>query len=133
MLTMSVSHVDKPKKFDETNFKHWQQKMHFYLTTLHMDRFLKEEVSLLTAESNALTVYAWKHSDYICRNYVLNGWLTRCITCIARSQLLRPYVSHLTISIKPRTLGLISELLAAFFIIRWWILRLWSLKCENCR
>ncbi|XP_074347103.1 uncharacterized protein LOC141685927 [Apium graveolens] len=57
------------------NFKRWQQKMHFYMTTLHLDRFRKEEVPLLTGESNTQTLYAvdaWKHSDYICQNYVLN-------------------------------------------------------------
>jgi len=75
MPTVPAAHAEKPEKFNGTNFKRWQQKMHFYLTTLHMDRFLKEEPPLLTAESNMQTVYAadaWKHSDYICRNYVLN-------------------------------------------------------------
>ncbi|KAL8119261.1 hypothetical protein AgCh_016688 [Apium graveolens] len=77
MPTVPAAHAEKPEKFNGTNFKCWQQKMHFYLTTLHMDRFLKEEPPLLTAESNMQTVYAadaWKHSDYICRNYVLNCW-----------------------------------------------------------
>ncbi|KAL8124282.1 hypothetical protein AgCh_012073 [Apium graveolens] len=75
MPTVPAAHAEKPEKFNGTNFKRWQQKMHFYLTTLHMDRFLKEEPPLFTAESNMQTVYAadaWKHSDYICRNYVLN-------------------------------------------------------------
>ena len=75
MPTVPAAHAEKPEKFNGMNFKYWQQKMHFYLTTLHMDRFLKEEPPLLTAESNMQTVYAadaWKHSDYICRNYVLN-------------------------------------------------------------
>ena len=46
-----------------------------YLTTLNLDRYLKEELPLLTAESDMQTVYAAdasKHADYICRNYVLN-------------------------------------------------------------
>ncbi|KAL8132042.1 hypothetical protein AgCh_007799 [Apium graveolens] len=75
MPTVPAAHAEKAEKFNGTNFKRWKQKMHFYLTTLHMDRFLKEEPPLLTAESNMQTVYAadaWKHSDYICRNYVLN-------------------------------------------------------------
>ena len=49
--------------------------MLFYLTTLHLDLYLKEEAPLLTAESNVQAVYvvdAWKHADYICQNYVLN-------------------------------------------------------------
>ncbi|KAL8090839.1 hypothetical protein AgCh_040053 [Apium graveolens] len=56
MPTVSTAHAEKPEMFNGTNFKHWQQKMHFYLTTLHMDRFFKEEPSLLTAESNVQTV-----------------------------------------------------------------------------
>ncbi|KAL8132571.1 hypothetical protein AgCh_008162 [Apium graveolens] len=75
MPTVSAAQAEKPEKFNGTNFKRWQQKMHFYLTTLHMDCFLKKEPPLLTAESNMQTVYAadaWKHSDNICRNYVLN-------------------------------------------------------------
>ncbi|KAL8126164.1 hypothetical protein AgCh_013447 [Apium graveolens] len=56
MPTVPAAHAEKPKKFNEMNFKRWKQKMHFYLTTLHMDRFLKEEPPLLTAESNVQTV-----------------------------------------------------------------------------
>ncbi|KAL8125667.1 hypothetical protein AgCh_013071 [Apium graveolens] len=46
MPTVPAAHAEKPEKFNETNFKRWQQKMHFYLTTLHLDRHLKEEESL---------------------------------------------------------------------------------------
>ncbi|KAL8148433.1 hypothetical protein AgCh_005703 [Apium graveolens] len=75
MPTVPTAHAEKPEKFNGMNFKHWQQKMQLHLTMLHLDRFLKEEVPLLTGESNSQTMYvvdAWKHSDYICRNYVLN-------------------------------------------------------------
>lgn len=37
-----VNHAEKPKKFNGQNFKRWQQKMFFYLTTLNLARFLKE-------------------------------------------------------------------------------------------
>ena len=49
--------------------------MLFYLTTLHLDWYLKEEVLLLTAEGNMQAVYAadaWEQADYIFQNYVLN-------------------------------------------------------------
>ena len=74
--SVPAAHAEKPEKFNGTNFNLWQHKMLFYLTTMNLDHFLKEEVPLLTAESNMQTVYtvdAWKHFDYICRNYVLNG------------------------------------------------------------
>jgi hypothetical protein len=74
--SMPAAHAEKPEKFNGTNFKQWQQKMLFYLTTLNMSRYLKEEAPKVTTDSDMQTVYAadaWKHADYICRNYVLNG------------------------------------------------------------
>ena len=76
MPHVSTAHAERPEKFNGTNFKQWQQKMLFYLTTLNLSRYLSEETPMLTAESDTQTVFAvdaWKHSDYICRNYVLNG------------------------------------------------------------
>ncbi|GJZ85132.1 zinc finger, CCHC-type containing protein, partial [Tanacetum coccineum] len=37
-----ANHAEKPEKFNGQNFKRWQQKMFFYLTTLGCCRFLKE-------------------------------------------------------------------------------------------
>ncbi|GKC01282.1 hypothetical protein Tco_0987418 [Tanacetum coccineum] len=37
-----ANHTEKPKKFNGQNFKRWQQKMLFYLTTLNLARFLNE-------------------------------------------------------------------------------------------
>nr|GEX62971.1 hypothetical protein [Tanacetum cinerariifolium] len=36
------NHVEKPEKFSRQNYKRWQQKIFFYLTTLNLARFLKE-------------------------------------------------------------------------------------------
>ncbi|GJZ37249.1 hypothetical protein Tco_0914233 [Tanacetum coccineum] len=55
--------------------------MFFYLTTLGLARFLKETVPQVKPlaegqSSNAQAVQAveaWKHSDFLCHNYVLNG------------------------------------------------------------
>ena len=38
-----VQHGEKPEKFNGLNFKRWQQKMLFYLTTLNLARFLTKE------------------------------------------------------------------------------------------
>ena len=43
MAPMTVSHGEKPEKFNGTEFKRWQQKMLFYLTTLNLARFLQED------------------------------------------------------------------------------------------
>ena len=42
-VTVPVNHNEKPDKFTGLNFKTWQQKMLFYLTTLNLARFLKED------------------------------------------------------------------------------------------
>ncbi|GJX85546.1 hypothetical protein Tco_0336320 [Tanacetum coccineum] len=73
-----ANHAEKPEKFNGQNFKSWQQKMFFYLTTLGLARFLKETMSEVEPpaegqSSNAQAVEAWKHSDFLCHNYVLNG------------------------------------------------------------
>nr|GFA95017.1 putative EF-hand domain pair, reverse transcriptase, RNA-dependent DNA polymerase [Tanacetum cinerariifolium] len=39
-----ANHAKRPEKFNGQNFKRWQQKMFFYLTTLGLARFLKETV-----------------------------------------------------------------------------------------
>ena len=51
--------------------------MLFYLTTLNLARFLVDVAPKLPtygADAQTLTaVEAWKHSDFLCRNYILNG------------------------------------------------------------
>ena len=72
-----AKHAEKSKKFSGLHFKPWQQKMFFYLTTLNVARFLTESTPQLNEGETDVqavnAVDAWKHSDYICRNYVLNG------------------------------------------------------------
>ena len=70
-------HGEKPKKFYGAEFKRWQQKMLFYLTTLNLAKFLHEDVPELRKEETdrqvVAAVDAWKHTDFLCRNYILNG------------------------------------------------------------
>ncbi|GKE40691.1 hypothetical protein Tco_1464096 [Tanacetum coccineum] len=71
-----ANHAERPEKFNGQNFKRWQQKMFFYLTTLGLARFLKETVPQVEPpaegqSSNAQAVQAveaWKHSDFLCHN-----------------------------------------------------------------
>ena len=71
------NHGEKPKKFNGTDFKRWQQKMLFYLITLNLARFFNEDGPKLdvgeTDKEKLAAVDAWNHSDFLCRNYVLNG------------------------------------------------------------
>ena len=42
-VAILVNHAERPEKFNGQNFKRWQQKMFFYLTTLNLVRFLTED------------------------------------------------------------------------------------------
>nr|GFA27574.1 hypothetical protein [Tanacetum cinerariifolium] len=76
----AANHAKRPEKFNGQNFKRWQHMMFFYLTTLGLARFLKETVHQVEPpaegqSSNAQDVQAmeaWKHSNFLCHNYVLN-------------------------------------------------------------
>ncbi|KAF5931719.1 hypothetical protein HYC85_027890 [Camellia sinensis] len=76
VVTVPVNHGEKPEKFSGTDFKRWQQKMLFYLTTLNLARFLREDAPILKEDKTdrqvVAAVDAWKHADFLCRNYVLN-------------------------------------------------------------
>ncbi|PHT89347.1 hypothetical protein T459_04460 [Capsicum annuum] len=69
--------MEKPGKFMGIDFKIWQQKMFFYLTTLCLQSFTSEyapEVPKGTSDKeHFIIVEAWKHSDFLCRNYILSG------------------------------------------------------------
>ena len=41
-VAILLNHAERLEKFTGQNFKHWQQKMFFYLTTLNLVRFLTE-------------------------------------------------------------------------------------------
>ncbi|KAK2997238.1 hypothetical protein RJ639_025529 [Escallonia herrerae] len=72
----SVGLGERPEKFNEKDFKRWQQKMLFYLTTLNLARFLQEDAPDLGENPDRQTVAAvdaWKHLDFLCKNYILNG------------------------------------------------------------
>ena len=72
-----ANHGEKPEKFSGTDFKRWQQKMLFYLTTLNLARFLRENAPTLNEDETdwqvVAAVDAWKHANFLCRNYILNG------------------------------------------------------------
>ena len=69
------NHAEKSEKFNGLNFKRWQQKMLFYLTTLNLARFLTEDPPQVNEEDRGslMAFDVWKSSDYLCRNYVMNN------------------------------------------------------------
>ncbi|KAL2504226.1 Uncharacterized protein Adt_19847 [Abeliophyllum distichum] len=73
----SIPHGEKPEKFSGVDFKRWQKKMLFYLTTLNLAKFLTEDPpAVQDGENNRdsiIALDAWKHSDFLCKNYIVNG------------------------------------------------------------
>ncbi|XP_060195222.1 uncharacterized protein LOC132624461 [Lycium barbarum] len=51
--------------------------MFFYLTTLSLQKIITEEVPVLPEETpdneRFIVTEAWNHSDFLCKNYILNG------------------------------------------------------------
>ncbi|KAL7178678.1 hypothetical protein ACSBR1_042098 [Camellia fascicularis] len=53
VVIVPVNHGEKPEKFLGTDFKRWQQKMLFYLITLNLACFLREnDLTLNEDETN---------------------------------------------------------------------------------
>ena len=77
VVPISISLGEKPKKFNGFNFKRWQEKMLFYLTTLNLARFLAEDAPKLKEDERNIQIIsvvdAWKHSNFLCLNYVMNA------------------------------------------------------------
>lgn len=80
------NHVEKPEKFKGKDFKRWQQKMLFYLTTLHVANVLTSEAPEALPEGegenaptaaqraeNLKAIESWANNEFLCRNYILNA------------------------------------------------------------
>ena len=69
--------AEKPAKISGVDFKKWQQKMFFYLTKLSLQKFINENVLVMSDETPTderfLVTEAWTHSDFLCKNYILSG------------------------------------------------------------
>ena len=77
IVPISISHGEKPEKFNGLNFKRWQQKTLFYLTTLNLATFLTKKTPKLKEDERDIQVISvvdtWKHSNFLYKNYVMNA------------------------------------------------------------
>ncbi|XP_075108841.1 uncharacterized protein LOC142180691 [Nicotiana tabacum] len=68
--------AEKPEMFSGIDFKRWQMNMLFYLTTLSLQRFIKEDPPVLAEgtpdDERFVVTEAWKHSNFLCKNYILS-------------------------------------------------------------
>ncbi|GJY75583.1 hypothetical protein Tco_0480699 [Tanacetum coccineum] len=83
--TILKSHVEIPKKFKGSDFRCCQQKILFYLTSLHVSYVLTNSKPIdpyvvdgqNVPTETQMTDYEkaasqWNHNEYNCRNYILN-------------------------------------------------------------
>nr|KAJ0189301.1 hypothetical protein LSAT_V11C800397780 [Lactuca sativa] len=74
-----TSKFDKLNKFEGQDFRRWQKKMHFLLTTLKVVYVLSTPMPVLleSVEDEPLEATRrrskWENDDYICRGHILNG------------------------------------------------------------
>ncbi|CAM8968490.1 unnamed protein product [Rhodiola kirilowii] len=71
-----IANFGKLEKFDRVNFRRWQKKMHFLLTSLKVVHVLSTPMP--AADDNdpidAIRKRSkWENDDYICRGHILNG------------------------------------------------------------
>ncbi|CAN6720600.1 unnamed protein product [Malus baccata var. baccata] len=76
-VNVMPKYSEKLEKFKGLDFKIWQQKMLFFLTTMNLAHVVKEEApkpneNPMTKEI-VMVIEAWNHSEFCCRNYILNS------------------------------------------------------------
>ncbi|GJV29947.1 zinc finger, CCHC-type containing protein [Tanacetum coccineum] len=71
-----TTNFGKLDKFEGHDFRRWQKKMHFLLTTLKVVYVLTTPMPELVEDATveAIRIRAkWENDDYICRGHILNG------------------------------------------------------------
>ncbi|XP_070042999.1 uncharacterized protein [Nicotiana tomentosiformis] len=72
-----VPPAEKPGNFSGANFKGWQQRVFFWLTTLGIEKFTSEDPSVhavdMSDNEKFMIVEAWKQADFLCKGYILNA------------------------------------------------------------
>nr|GEU50514.1 zinc finger, CCHC-type [Tanacetum cinerariifolium] len=66
----------KLEKFEGHDFRQWQKKLHFLLTTLKVVYVLITPMPKLVEDATVETIRIrakWENDDYICRGHILNG------------------------------------------------------------
>ncbi|VFQ83088.1 unnamed protein product [Cuscuta campestris] len=75
-ISVPASSVQRPPKFNGTNFKMWQQKMMFFLTVLGFAEYLQQDPSQPNEANDPLVAMvnqAWYHNNYLAINIILEG------------------------------------------------------------
>ncbi|VFQ76725.1 unnamed protein product [Cuscuta campestris] len=75
-ITVPASSVQRPSKFNGTNFKMWQQKIMFFMTVLGFAEYLQQDPPQPNEANDPLVAMvnqAWYHNNYLAINIILEG------------------------------------------------------------
>ncbi|VFQ66863.1 unnamed protein product [Cuscuta campestris] len=80
-ISVPASSVQRPPKFNGTNFKMWEQKMTFFLTVLGFAEYLQQDPPQLNDANDPLVAMvnqAWYHNNYLTINIIFE-WLAETL------------------------------------------------------
>ncbi|KAL0295397.1 UNVERIFIED_CONTAM: hypothetical protein Sangu_2509800 [Sesamum angustifolium] len=116
---------ERPEKFSDNDFKRWNQKMLFYLTTLNLARFLSEEAPVVsegkTDTQKRVAMDAWGYGDFLCRNYILNGLGDTLYNVYSLATTARALWESLEKKYKTEDASLKKFIVESFWSTKWWI------------
>ncbi|VFQ62710.1 unnamed protein product [Cuscuta campestris] len=75
-ISVPASTVQRPPKFNGTNFKMWKQKMTFFFTVLVFAEYLQQDPPQSNDGNDPLVAMvnqAWYYNNYLTINYILEG------------------------------------------------------------
>ncbi|VFQ73287.1 unnamed protein product [Cuscuta campestris] len=75
-ISVPANSVQRPLKFNRTNFKMWQQKMMFFLTVLGFAEYLQQDPPQPNEANDPLVAMVnqvWYHNNYLAINTILEG------------------------------------------------------------
>ena len=97
-----TSKFAKLDKFEGQDFRRWQKKMHFLLTTLNVVYVLSTPMPVYMEDETLDQTrkrLKWENDDYICRGHILNGMSDSLFDIYQMLSLLRNYGTLLNPSI----------------------------------
>ena len=113
------------------------KKMLFYLTTLNLAKFLYENAPKLkeneTDRQVVAAMEAWKHVDFLYKNYILNGLDNTLYRVYSSIKTAKELWDSLEKKYKTEDAGTKKFIVRKLLNYKWWIPRLCSVKCKSYR
>ena len=76
-MRQMVANFSKLEKFEGVDFRRWQKKMHFLLSSMNVVYVLTTEIPEDFGDDATMDQMRarskWENDDYICRGLILNG------------------------------------------------------------